>query len=255
MSKGGGRTRTITQTSAAPAYAQPYLEYGLSQAKQLYESPTPEYYPESTVVGFSPQTQAALAGLEAYAQGPQPIVEATQQAVMQNLMGTNPLQAAAFRPVIEQVEAQAAKAGRYGSGYQQAALAQALAPAALQAQQAAIAQAPGAFQFGQAPSQLMAQVGAAQEAQQQAQLQADIDRFMFEQMRPQQKLAEYLASVRGGTVGGQEITPVYRNPALGFLSGGLAGGQLAGTLKEAGALGSLSPVGLMGAGAFFGGLG
>jgi hypothetical protein len=252
MSKGGGRTRTITQTTAAPAYAQPYLEYGLSQARQLYESPTPEYYPESTVVGFSPQTQAALAGLEAYAQGPQPIVEATQQAVMQNLMGTNPLQAAAFRPVVEQVEAQAAKAGRYGSGYQQAALAQALAPAALQAQQAAIAQAPAAFQFGQAPSQLMAQVGAAQEAQQQAQLQADIDRFMFEQMRPQQKLAEYLTSVRGGTVGSQQVTPVYRNPALGFLSGGLAGGQLAGTLSEAGALGSINPLALMGAGAFFG---
>jgi hypothetical protein len=252
MSKGGGSTRTISSSTMAPAYAQPYLEYGLSQAKQLYESPTPEYYPESTVVGFSPQTQAALAGLEAYAQGPQPIVEATQQAVMQNLMGTNPLQAAAFRPVVEQVEAQASKAGRYGSGYQQAALAQALAPAALQAQQAAIAQAPAAFQFGQAPSQLMAQVGAAQEAQQQAQLQADIDRFMFEQMRPQQKLAEYMASVAGGTVGSQQIQPVYRNPALGFLSGGLAGGQLAGTLSEAGALGGINPLALMGAGAFFG---
>jgi len=255
MSKGGGRTRTITQTSAAPAYAQPYLEYGLSQAKQLYESPTPEYYPESTVVGFSPQTQAALAGLEAYAQGPQPIVEATQQAVMQNLMGTNPLQAAAFRPVVEQVEGQFGKARRYGSGYQQAAVARALAPAALQAQQAAIQQAPAAFQFGMAPSQLMAQVGAAQEAQQQAQLQADIDRFMFEQMRPQQKLAEYLTSVRGGTVGGQEITPVYRNPALGFVSGGLAGGQLAGTLKSAGALGGMTSPFLMGAGALLGGLG
>lgn len=255
MSKGGGRTRTITQTTAAPAYAQPYLEYGLSQAKQLYESPTPEYYPESTVVGFSPQTQAALAGLEAYAQGPQPIVEATQQAVMQNLMGTNPLQAAAFRPVVERVQSEAAKAGRYGSGYQQAALAQALAPAALQAQQAAIQQAPAAFEFGMAPSQLMAQVGAAQEAQQQAQLQADIDRFMFEQQRPQQKLAEYMASVAGGTVGSQQITPVYRNPALGFLSGGLAGGQLAGTLGKAGALGGISPLALMGGGALLGGLG
>ena len=227
MSKGGGSTRTISSSTMAPAYAQPYLEYGLSQAKQLYESPTPEYYPESTVVGFSPQTQAALAGLEAYAQGPQPIVEATQQAVMQNLMGTNPLQAAAFRPVVEQVESQFSKAGRYGSGYQQAALAQALAPAALQAQQAAIAQAPGAFQFGQAPSQLMAQVGAAQEAQEQAQLQADIDRFMFEQQRPQQKLAEYMASVAGGTVGSQQITPQYRNIGAGLLGGAIGGGQLA----------------------------
>ena len=245
MSKGGGRTRTITQTSAAPAYAQPYLEYGLSQARQLYESPTPEYYPESTVVGFSPQTQAALAGLEAYAQGPQPIVEATQQAVMQNLMGTNPLQAAAFRPAVEQVEAQFGKAGRYGSGYQQAAVAQALAPAALQAQQAAIQQAPGAFQFGMAPSQLMAQVGAAQEAQQQAQLQADIDRFMFEQQRPQQKLAEYMASVAGGTVGERQITPQYRNIGAGLLGGAIGGGQLA---KLSG--GAIDPALGIGLGAF-----
>lgn len=228
MSKGGGSTRTISSSTMAPAYAQPYLEYGLSQAKQLYESATPEYYPESTVVGFSPQTQAALAGLEAYARAPQPIVEATQQAVMQNLMGTNPLQAAAFRPVVEQVQAEAAKAGRYGSGYQQAALAQALAPAAYQAQQAAIQQAPAAFEFGQVPSQLLARVGAAQEAQQQAQLQADIDRFMFEQMRPQQKLAEYMASVAGGTVGTQQITPQYRNIGAGLLGGAIGGGQLAG---------------------------
>ena len=90
-----------------------------------------------------------------------------------------------------------------------------------------------------------AQVGAAQEAQQQAQLQADIDRFMFEQMRPQQKLAEYMTSVAGGTVGSQQVQPVYRNPALGFLSGGLAGGQLAGTLKSAGALGGMTSPFLM----------
>ena len=223
MSKGGGRTRTITQTSAAPAYAQPYLEYGLSQAKQLYESPTPEYYPESTVVGFSPQTQAALAGLEAYAQGPQPIVEATQQAVMQNLMGTNPLQSAAFRPVVEQIESQAARAGRYGSGYQQAVVAQALAPYAYQAQQAAIQQAPAARQFGFADLGTLSEIGAIREAQAGAELAADIERFQFEQARPTAKLADYLTMVSGGSgaLGGQTITPQYVNRAAGALSGAL----------------------------------
>ena len=225
MSKGGGQTRTISSTGA-PAYAQPYLKYGLEQAKALYESPTPQYYPGSTVVGYSPETEAALSATRQYASQPNPLVSGVQDVVAQNLMGTNPLQAAAFRPVVEQVQGQAAKAGRYGSGYQQAAVAQALAPYAYQAQQAAISQAPAAYKFGLAPADLMLGVGAAKEEQARAELQADIDRFLFEQQKPQQKLAEYMTSDQGGTVGTQQITPQYRQPASSFLGGALAGGQI-----------------------------
>lgn len=227
MSKGGGSQRTITTTSAAPAYAQPQLEFGVQEARRLYDAPTPQYYPRPTVVGFSPETEQALSGYRQQAVAGSPFVQATQDVVMQNLMGTNPLQAAAFRPVVEQVQAQASQAGRYGSGYQQAALAQALAPAALQAQQAAIQQAPMARELGFADYQTLAQVGAAREAQAQAELEADIQRYQYEQMLPQQKLADFLTAVGGGTVGGQTMQPVFRNPAAGFLSGGLAGAQAA----------------------------
>ena len=227
MSKGGGQQRTITTTSAAPAYAQPQLEFGVQEARRLYDAPTPQYYPRPTVVGFSPETEQALSGYRQQAVAGSPFVQATQDVVMQNLMGTNPLQAAAFRPVVEQVQAQASQAGRYGSGYQQAALAQALAPAALQAQQAAIQQAPMARELGFADYQTLAQVGAAREAQAQAELEADIQRYQYEQMLPQQKLADFLTAVGGGTVGGQTMQPVFRNPAAGFLSGGLAGAQAA----------------------------
>lgn len=225
MSKGGGQTRTISSTGA-PAYAQPYLQYGLQQAKALYESPTPQYYPGSTVVGYSPETEAALSATRQYASQPNPLVSGVQDVVAQNLMGTNPLQAAAFRPVIEQVEGTLGKAGRYGSQYGTQAMAQALAPYALQAQQAAISQAPAAYKFGLAPADLMLGVGAAKEEQARAELQADIDRFMFEQQKPQQKLAEYMTSVQGGTVGSQQITPQYRQPASSFLGGALTGGQI-----------------------------
>lgn len=227
MSKGGGQQRTITTTSAAPAYAQPQLEFGVQEARRLYDAPTPQYYPRPTVVGFSPETEQALSGYRQQAVAGSPFVQATQDVVMQNLMGTNPLQAAAFRPVVEQVQAQASQAGRYGSGYQQAALAQALAPAALQAQQAAIQQAPMARELGFADYQTLAQVGAAREAQAQAELEADIQRYQYEQMLPQQKLADFLTAVGGGTVGGQTMQPVFRNPAAGILSGGLAGAQAA----------------------------
>jgi len=142
-------------------------------------------------------------------------------------MGTNPLQSAAFRPAIQAVEAQAAKAGRYGSGYQQAAVAEALAPMAYQAQQEAIRQAPMARQFGFADLETLAGVGAAREAQQQAELAADIERFQFEQQAPQAALANYLASVQGGQLGQQQITPYYRQPALSALSGAMGGAGIA----------------------------
>ena len=224
MSKGGGSTRTVTQSVNPPEYAKPFLEFGLSEAKELYGD-QPTYYPGQTTVGFAPESEMALQGIRQAAVTGSPFIPATQDVVMQNLMGTNPLMAAAFRPVVEQVQAQASKAGRYGSGYQQAALGQALAPYAYQAQQAAIQQAPQARAFGMADLETLAGVGAAREAQSQAELQADIDRFNFEQAQPLSSLANYMATVQGGTVGSDKVTPYFRNPTGDFLSGlsGLAG--------------------------------
>ena len=224
MSKGGGSTRTVTQSVNPPAYAKPFLEFGLSEAKEIYGD-QPTYYPGQTTVGFAPESEMALQGIRQAAVTGSPFIGATQDVVMQNLMGTNPLMAAAFRPVVEQVQAQASKAGRYGSGYQQAALGQALAPMAYQAQQAAIQQAPQARAFGMADLETLAGVGAAREAQSQAELQADIDRFNFEQAQPLSSLANYMATVQGGTVGSEKVTPYFRNPTGDFLSGlsGIAG--------------------------------
>ena len=226
MSKGGGgNTRQITQTTSAPAYAQPFLEYGLSEAKNIYQN-QPSYYPGQTTVGFSPESEMALAGTRQMAIDGSPFIGATQDVVMQNLMGTNPLMSAAFRPVIEQMQAQASKAGRYGSGYEQGAVAAALAPMAYQAQQQAIAQAPAAREFGFADLNTLAGVGGAREAQSQAELSADIDRYNFEQNQDQLALANYMAAVQGGTVGGESTKPVFRNQAGNALSGALGGAQL-----------------------------
>ena len=230
MSKGGGgSTRTITSTTGATPFAQPFLKFGVEEAKRLYESPTPQYYPESTVVGFSPESEMALSATRDYAMQPNPLVQGVQQAVMQNLQGTNPLQSAAFRPALEQVEGALGKAGRYGSQYGAQAMAQSLAPLALQAQQQAIAQAPSAYQFGLAPAQMLAGVGAAREAQEQAELAADIERFTYGQNLPLQKLADYMTLVQGGSgaLGTQQATPMYASPAAGFLGGALGAGRLA----------------------------
>jgi hypothetical protein len=225
MSKGGGgSTRTVTQTVGPPSYAKPFLKYGMSEAKRLYKD-QPSYYPGATTVGFAPETEMALSGTRQRALDGSPLIGATQDVVMQNLMGTNPLQSAAFRPAIEAVQAQAAKSGRYGSGYQQGALGAALAPMAYQAQQDAIAQAPAAYEFGFADLAKLAGVGETREAQSQAELQADIDRFNFEQGQPLSSLANYMAAIQGGTIGEEKVTPYFRNPTGDFLSGlsGLAG--------------------------------
>jgi len=237
MSKGGGSTRTVTQSVNPPEYAKPFLEFGLSEAKELYGD-QPTYYPGQTTVGFAPESEMALQGIRQAAVTGSPFIPATQDVVMQNLMGTNPLMAAAFRPVVEQVQAQASKAGRYGSGYQQAALGQALAPYAYNAQQAAIAQAPAARQFGMADLETLAGVGAAREAQSAAELQADIDRFNFEQAQPLSSLANYMATVQGGTVGRDTVTPYFRQPGVSALGGALGGAQLAGQLGMSKGLGA-----------------
>lgn len=225
MSKGGGgSTRTVTQSVGPPAYAKPFLKYGMSEAKRLYKD-QPSYYPGATTVGFAPETEMALAGTRQRALDGSPLIGATQDVVMQNLMGTNPLMSAAFQPAVQQVQAQAAKAGRYGSGYQQGALGAALAPMAYQAQQDAIAQAPAAYEFGFADLAKLAGVGETREAQDRAELQADIDRFNFEQGQPLSSLANYMAAIQGGTIGEEKVTPYFRNPTGDFLSGlsGLAG--------------------------------
>ena len=234
MSKGGGSTRTITQTSGPPAYAKPFLEYGMSQAKEMYEGGPPQYYPGQTVVGYSPESEMALAGQRQMAMSGSPFIPMTQAAVMQNLMGTHPLQSAACKPVVDQVAAQFASAGRYGSGAQQGAIASALAPMAYQAQQDAIAQAPAAYEFGFSDLRKLAEVGAAREAQSQAELEADMQRFQFEQESPLNALANYMSIIQGGTVGGESSKPVFRQPIGSALSGALGGAQLGGMFGSPG---------------------
>jgi hypothetical protein len=227
MSKGGGSTQTIQSGTMANPFAQPFIKYGMGEAKKLYQSATPQYYPSSTVIGFSPETQQALSGIRAQASAGSPMVPAVQQAVMQNLTGTNPLFQAGLKPTIDAAMQGAMSSGRYGSGYAQKAIAEAVAPQVYAAQQAAIQQAPAAYEFGFADMNKLAQVGAAREAQEQAELQADINRFNFEQARPAQKLADYLTMIQGGSSAlGGGVQQVQRNPALGFLSGAMGGMQL-----------------------------
>mgnify|MGYP003137626370 FL=1 len=225
MGKGGGGGQQVnTQVTEPPAYAKPFLEFGLSEAKDLYRSDMPQYFPESTTVGFSPESELSLQMQRDRALDPNSLTAQAQGVLQQNLTGTNPLLNAAFKPVIDTVQSQFARAGRYGSGANQQALASALAPAALRAQQTAMTQVPSLQNLD---LQQLAQVGAAREAQGAAELQDSVNRFNFEQTRDQQKLRDFLASVRGGTLGSQTSRPIFRNRPASVLGGGIGGAQLA----------------------------
>ena len=220
---GGGGAQTVNTQVTPPDYAKPFLEFGLSEALNQYRSDMPNYYPGSTVVGFSPESEMALTGVRDRALDPNSMTAATQDVVRQNLMGTNPLMSAAFKPVVDQVTSQFAKSGRYGSGANQEALAAGLAPMAYQAQQSAISQAP---QVQNLDLQQLAQVGSAREGMAEANLQSDIDRFNFEQNIDAEKLKNFLGLVGGGTVGSTSSQPVFRNDAASALGGALGGAQL-----------------------------
>lgn len=225
MSKGGGGggSQTVNTQVQPPSYAMPFLQYGLDEARAQYDNNAPNFYPAQTVVGFSPESEMSLDMMRDRALDPNSMTAQTANVVQQNLMGTNPLMSAAFQPVVNEVQSQFAKAGRYGSGANQQALAAALAPAALQAQQTAIAQAP---QIQNQDLSQLAAVGSAREGQAQAELQDQVNRFNFEQNIEQQKLKDYLALVGGGTIGSNTIQPVQRNTAASALGGALGGAQL-----------------------------
>lgn len=237
MSKGGrSGQQTVNTQVEPPAYAKPFLEYGLSEAKERYDTGEPNYYPFPTTVGFSPESEMALDMVRDRALDPNSLTAQAQGVVQQNLMGTNPLMSMAFQPVVDTIESRFSKAGRYGSGANQSALASGLAPIAYKAQQDALRMAPNIQNLD---AQQLARVGGAREADAMATLQSDIDRFNFEQNIDDQRLANYLSLVGGGTVGSNTAQPVFRNRGMSALGGALGGAQLANLAGFGGGTGAL----------------
>src|SRR6056300_1343194 len=127
---GGGSSSQTTQQQLDPT-VRPFVEYGLQEAKQLYQSDTPQYYPYQTYVSPSSQTQSALQATQNRALAGSPLVPAAQQQLQNTIQGqnlglnpyfANALQGAAgvattqFQDALKDIASQASTAGRYGSG-------------------------------------------------------------------------------------------------------------------------------------------
>jgi len=221
MGGGGGKQDSTTTTSIDPAI-KPYVTYGLEEAKRLYQSESPTFFPGQTYVSPSEQTQQALQMAQQRAMAGSPLTGAAQAETLATIQGrgVNPFLAGALEQTnrlagedylrnIQKLQSGAASAGRYGSaaqgqltGQAQDVFARALAEQGGQLaynsaeaerarQMAAVGAAPQMAQADYADIQRLLSVGGAREAQSAAQLQDAMNRFNFQQNLPQMKLQQY----------------------------------------------------------------
>ena len=78
---GGGGSQTVNTQTQPPDYALPYLQYGLAEAKEQFESGMPSYYPASTVVGFAPESEMALNMVRQRALAGSPLISGAQNTI------------------------------------------------------------------------------------------------------------------------------------------------------------------------------
>lgn len=250
--------QTSTTTTAIDPAIQPYLTYGLQEAKNLYQTGGPQFYPGQGYVGPSTTTQTALQALQARAMAGNPLLGQAQGNVSGMLagdyLGGNPFFQGAFQPAataaqtafqksIGDISSAASKAGRYGSGAMgtlenQAAgtFAQKLADTAgklayenyaqeRQNQMRALGMAPGLAEADYGDINKLLGAGQLGEGYQTSALQADMARYNFEQNAPQRNLTNYLNMVYGFPAGKTmtQTTPYYTNPTATALGTGLLG--------------------------------
>ena len=235
MGGGGGQQNSTTTTSIDPSI-KPYVTYGLEEAKRLYESQSPSFFPGQTYVSPSEQTQQALQMAQKRAIAGSPLTGAAQAETLATIQGrgvnpflagaleqTNRLAGEQYNRNIQNLQSSAASSGRYGSSAmgQQAGTAQDIFARALTEQggqlaynsaeaerarqMAAVNAAPQMAQADYADIQRLLSVGGAREAQSAAQLQDAMNRFNFAQNLPQAKLSQYANLYSSAPQGSQTV--------------------------------------------------
>lgn len=256
-----------TTTSSAPWSAQqPYLKEGFERAKtDVLEKPV-EYYPNSTVVPFAPQTEQALEMQEQRALTGSPTMSAAQEMAKGTLSGEyldagnpymqqamqsaiTPMATAFQEDVVPAISSQFSGAGRYGSGAQMrtqeraaddfmrqvgdvtGAMAYKGYGDERQRQLQAATLAPTYAAQDYADIGQLADVGLTREAQAGAELQEDINRFQQEQQAPVDALTKYMTLIGGGYgQTGSQTSPIYRNRTAENLGMASTAAGVAGTL-------------------------
>ena len=236
--KGGGGGTQTTSSELDPI-VKPFVEYGLQEAKGLYQQAGPQYYPSDTYIPASAQTTSALGLAEARAKAGSPLVSAAQtqmgDVIGGKYLGANPYLSSAmagaadvakqqYYDAIQGTRSGASQAGRYGSpamfeqqNRAQQNLANSLAQEAGRLmyqnygaergmQQQAVQAAPTMAQADYADIQQLLATGKTQEDYERQALEADIGRFEYGQNLPYSKLQSYLSAAYGAPAPIQQTT-------------------------------------------------
>lgn len=255
----GGNVTTVTMEP--PAYLKPYLTDILNQAKGQYYGQPPQYYPGSTVAGFSPTSQQAMGLATQRALNGSPVNAAASNQLTNTLNGNylygnpgfNAAYQAAASQIIPQVGSVFGGANRLHSGLAQTAVAQGLgnAFAGLYGQERnnqlqAAAFAPQAANQSWTDIGHLAAVGGLQDVMNQNQLSDQVNRFNYNQNLPFQQLQRYAGFANGIPNSGGTQTTQAPQPGMlqSILGGGMAGAGLGQMLGASGA--ALGPYALGG---------
>jgi hypothetical protein len=258
----GGSSSTpqrTTTTTEPPAFIRPFMEYGAQQSRALYETGGPQYYGGNTVVPFSQQTEAALAGTEARAIGGSPVNQAAQNYAT-GILGSaptsqfgnvnNPYLDATFNKAADATQ-QRLQSGFAGSGRNIEAarpaasqelgdLANTIYGGAYENERNRMAEdlaRQRSTQFGvaglapQIANQDYVDLNALQGVGGQVEdlagnlMQDQAARWDFSQNAPQMNLDNYIQRITGSYPGqnATQTTPTYRNRGAGALGGAMAG--------------------------------
>lgn len=246
---------TVTTTVDTQPWEKqaPHLEYGMNEAKKLYTAQGPNYFPGSTVVGFSPEQKQAQQMTLDRARSGNPLLGMSQGYVGDVLQGKyldagNPHLDNVFKgiesKVMPSVKSTFMSSGRYGpnAAFGDSAgrgMTEAFAPFAFQNYEnergrmdAASQYAPQLAREDYYDASKIGEVGDKKQLLADAELKDAMARFQYYQDLPYNKLDQYLKNVRGAF--GQSSTsaePYYQPSIWSQLAGlGIAGAGTAANL-------------------------
>lgn len=271
MSSKAPKNTTQTSVTQPPAYIQPYLEDSAKEAKSIYESDGPNYYPGKQTVGFSPDSQDAISMQSNRARYGSDLTRASQNQLTDTLRGNYLYGNPGFNSAVQattdytlpQVQSKFAGSGRTNSGLAQEAIARTISNAysgqygqERENMMKANAFAPNAAQ--QDYQDIAALRSAGQEVEDKGQdwLSEDVSRYNYNENLPEQKLGNYINALSGSYSGSQSSSsqPLYRNRAAGAVGGATSGAGLGSAIASGASSGtSAGPWGTL-IGAIAGGL-
>lgn len=270
MGDDGGTEYVTQQTNQNPwEPQQAYLKKGFEQAQAAVLDKPQEYYPGSTTVPFSPQTEQALGLAEQRALTGSPLIDGAQGNINKTLSGAYlnggnpaygnmversiaPMRREYQETVMPGINAAFSAGGRYGSNSQANAMDHAsdtylrnvgntTAGLAYQNygdersnQMQAAGMAPELAQQDYYDIAQLGQVGTTREGMAQNVLNEDINRYNFTQEEPADRLGKYMSLISGGYGGSgnstqAQTTPGF-NPVLGTLGAASTAAGLANSM-------------------------